>query len=113
MTTLFTNIRQLAGCREEGPLLRGADLARLPCIENAFLIIENGRIASYGRMEELHYPATNFSEHVDATGMIVFPSWCDSHTHLVFAGSREEEFVDKIKGLSYAAIAQAIDLFCE
>ncbi|HEV7334242.1 MAG TPA: imidazolonepropionase [Flavisolibacter sp.] len=105
MTTLFTNIRQLVGCREKWPILRGADLANLPCIQNAFLIVENGYIASYGAMADLAFHVNDFSNHVDADGRMVLPAWCDSHTHLVFAGSREEEFVDKIRGLSYADIA--------
>ena len=105
MTTLFTNIRQLVGCREQWPILRGTELAHLPCINNAFLIIDNGHIASYGPMANLSFQISDFTQHEDATGKMVLPAWCDSHTHLVFAGNREEEFVDKIKGLSYAEIA--------
>ncbi|NTS41285.1 imidazolonepropionase [Flavisolibacter sp. BT320] len=105
MTTLFTNIRQLVGCRDTWPMLRGADLAKLPIIENAFLVIENGHIASFGPMAELTFKKEDFTQHTDAKGKIVLPAWCDSHTHLVFSGSREEEFVDKIRGLSYADIA--------
>lgn len=105
MTTLFTNIRQLVGCRESWPMLRGTDLAELPIIQNAFLIVENGYISSYGSMADLTYRPGDFTQHEDASGKLVLPSWCDSHTHLVFAGSREEEFVDKIRGLSYAEIA--------
>jgi len=77
----------------------------LPCIENSFLLVEDGQIANYGSMERLktinHKPKTT----IDVPGQFVLPTWCDSHTHLVFAGSRENEFVDKIKGLSYAEIA--------
>lgn len=106
MATIITNIRQLVNVREESPLLRNGALAELPCIENAFLVIEDDLIASYGRMEEMPFSREQLrSEHViDATGRLVLPAWCDSHTHLVFAGSREAEFVDKIKGLSYAEI---------
>lgn len=86
-------------------MLRGADLAQLPSIENAFLVVENGHIASYGPMSEFTYRSEDFSRHTDATGKMILPAWCDSHTHLVFSGSREEEFVDKIRGLSYADIA--------
>ncbi len=106
MTTLIINIGQLAGITEQSQVLRGSDLARVLCIDNAFLLVEDGIIAAYGPMYELetqvpHLPATVY----DATGAFVLPCWCDSHTHLVFAGSREAEFVDKIKGLSYAEIA--------
>ena len=86
-------------------MLRGSSLAHLPCIRNAYLIIDGERIAAYGSMEELKYSASDFQDHINAAGQYILPSWCDSHTHLVFAGSRENEFVDKIKGLSYAEIA--------
>src|SRR5205085_6717366 len=105
MTTLITNIRQLIGVRKENKLLRGKKLAELPTIENAYLIIEDGSIAEYGEMKDLHKPALQFQNIVDARGQFVLPAWCDSHTHLVFAANREDEFVDKIKGISYAEIA--------
>lgn len=105
MTTLFTNIRQLVSCRESWPILRGTELSHLPCIDNSYLVVEDGYIASYGEMSELLFKPNDFEQHVDATGRMVLPAWCDSHTHLVFAGSREDEFVDKLKGLSYAEIA--------
>jgi len=106
MTTLIINIRQLAGVREENRLLRGTSLSELQVIENAFVLIEDGYIASYGAMYELELKVPHLPKHViDADGQLVLPAWCDSHTHLVFAGSRENEFVDKIKGLSYAEIA--------
>jgi len=102
---LISNIKCLVGIREQNQLLRGAELAKLSCVENAFLLVEDGQIAEYGSMEKLktknHKPETT----TDATGQYVLPAWCDSHTHLVFAGTRESEFVDKIKGLSYAEIA--------
>ncbi|MDB5224156.1 MAG: imidazolonepropionase [Chitinophagaceae bacterium] len=98
---IITNIKQLVNVREQTHLLRGEELAHLPVIENAYLIIEDGIIAEYGEMKD--------APKVSATGGdlegIILPAWCDSHTHLVFAGSRENEFVDKIKGLSYAEIA--------
>lgn len=106
MTTLITNIKQLVNTREESKLLRGKELAFVPCIENAYLIIEDGIIAEYGETETLRFPDSEFRERIDASGQIVLPAWCDSHTHLVFAASREEEFVDKIRGLSYAEIAE-------
>ncbi len=83
--------------------VKGEDLSVLPSIDNAFLLIEGERIKDFGKMEDC--PELN-SEEVDATGRMVLPTWCDSHTHLVFAGSREGEFEDRIKGLSYQEIAQ-------
>ncbi|HET6766823.1 MAG TPA: imidazolonepropionase, partial [Chitinophagaceae bacterium] len=105
MATLISHIRQLVNTREESKLLRGNELSVLPCIENAFLIIEDGLIAEYGVMPNLKHQTSNFKRAVDASGQFVLPCWCDSHTHLVFPASREEEFVDKIKGMSYAEIA--------
>jgi len=112
MTTIITNIQQLVGVREENKLLRGRELAALPVIENAYLIVEDGIIAEYGRMNQI--PNSKFQipsrpgrnqNVIDANAQFVLPAWCDSHTHLVFAASREQEFVDKIKGTSYAEIA--------
>ena len=102
---LITNIKQLAGVREKTNLLRGNELAHLPCIENAFLVIKDGLIAEYGSMNEIKNRADDNETNIDATDQFILPCWCDSHTHLVFAASREEEFVDKIKGLSYTEIA--------
>jgi imidazolonepropionase len=105
MTTLISNIKLLVNTREEFHLLRGKELSDLPCIEDAFLIVEDDCIAEYGAMNEVKFRAADFTSHTDATGKMVLPCWCDSHTHLVFAANRENEFVDKIKGLSYAEIA--------
>ena len=106
MSKLIINIQQLVGAREENQLLRGKALAELPAIENAFILIEDGIIADYGNMYELELKVPQLPKHIiKADGQFVLPAWCDSHTHLVFAGSRENEFVDKIKGLSYAEIA--------
>ncbi|MBP6022923.1 imidazolonepropionase [Ferruginibacter sp.] len=106
MTTLITNIQQLIGTRDENVLLCGAALAHLPSIENAFVLIEDGIITDYGAMYELEIKVPQLPKNiVDADGQFVLPCWCDSHTHIVFAKSREEEFIDKIKGLSYADIA--------
>lgn len=105
MTTLITNIGSLVNVRSSFPLLRGSALAELPCITNAYLVTEEKNIAAFGRMEELRYTKSDFQQHHDAAGGMVLPSWCDSHTHLVYAGSRENEFVDKINGLGYAEIA--------
>jgi imidazolonepropionase len=100
---LVTHIKQLVGKRSESHVLRGKELAELPSIENAYLIIEDDEIAGYGRMDELQTTNTKLQT-INVSGQFILPAWCDSHTHLVFAGSRETEFVDKIKGLSYAAI---------
>lgn len=105
MNHLLTNIKLLAGVRENPQLLRGEVLANLPVLENAFIIVEDGVLAKYGHMSSVRYDADSFDQHTDLTGKCVLPCWCDSHTHLVFAGSREGEFVDKIRGLSYAEIA--------
>ena len=105
MATLFTNIRTLVNVREQNSLLRGKELSHLPVIQDAYLIVEGDEIASYGKMSEVAFRVKDFNHHIDAEGRLVLPAWCDSHTHLVFAGSRENEFVDKIRGRSYAEIA--------
>jgi imidazolonepropionase len=105
VTTLITNIQLLAGIRDANELLRGEALGQFHTIENAFIVIEDGRIAGYGSMSGIGNLQSAIKNVIDATGQTILPTWCDSHTHLVFAASREEEFVDKIKGLSYADIA--------
>jgi imidazolonepropionase len=105
MNVLVTNIQRLVNVRAESKLLRGKELAGLPIIENAFLCIEDGLISAYGEMPNLGHTLRAGKEIIDAKGATILPAWCDSHTHIVFAASREEEFVDKIKGLSYADIA--------
>lgn len=104
-TTLITNIQLLVNCRQQNKLLRGKELAQLPCIENAYLMIEDDVISRYGVMAELHTINHKPQTNIDASGQFILPAWCDSHTHLVFAASREDEFIDKIKGLSYTEIA--------
>jgi imidazolonepropionase len=107
MTTLITNIKQLLNAREQTTLLRGVALGNLPCIENAFLLIEDGIIADYGHMYELELKVPQLPKHVvDAHEQFVLPAWCDSHTHIVFAKTREEEFIYKLQGMSYAEIAE-------
>lgn len=104
MSLLITNIKQLV-LTEESPRqkpLRGAELSQLSFIENAFLLIEHQRIADFGPMALCPERA---DKSVDANGRFVLPSWCDSHTHLVFAKSREEEWVNRLKGMSYEEIA--------
>ena len=105
MAILFSNIKLLVNTRDKNQLLRGKELSILPCISNAYLIVEGEEIIEYGTMNSLKHDPISFSFHVNAKDRIILPAWCDSHTHLVFAGSREHEFIDKIKGLSYADIA--------
>jgi imidazolonepropionase len=106
MTILVTNIGRLLGTRRNPVLLRGKDLAELPGVENAFVLLEDGEIADYGPMIELEGKVPRLPKQVlDTQEGFVLPGWCDSHTHLVFAGSREEEFLDKIGGMTYAQIA--------
>lgn len=103
--TIITNIKKLVNTRVENKLLRGNEMAELPCIENAYLVIENGIIAEIGKMEELGWSDEKKDTIIDASGQFLLPAWCDSHTHLVYAASREFEFIDKIKGMGYAEIA--------
>ena len=102
---LINNIHQLVNLRTESELLRGKELSELSIEKNAFLVIEDGVIAEYGAMKEIGNRKFANENIIDASGQIVLPAWCDSHTHIVFPASREEEFIDKIKGLSYAEIA--------
>jgi imidazolonepropionase len=101
---IITNIKYLVNVRDKSTLLRGNQLSNLPILENAWLRINNSKIVDYGLLSDLT------DEHIldevsDAKQATVMPSWCDSHTHLVFAATRENEFIDKINGLSYAEIA--------
>lgn len=105
MQTVILNIKMLVNTRKESQLLRGKELAALPFLENAYLLVEDGLIAEYGSMKDLPSTIHSSASTIDAAGKFVLPAWCDSHSHIVFASSREEEFVDKIKGLSYADIA--------
>jgi len=104
MTTLITNIKELLQVRET-PIAKvsGKEMAILPTIKNAFLLLENDVIAAFGTMQNC--PKINADTAIDASGKIVLPTWCDSHTHIVYAGNREQEFVDRINGLSYEEIA--------
>ncbi len=99
------NIKKLVNTRDENKLLRGKEMADLPCVEDAYLLIEDGIITDFGSMKEIPAEREKSAFSIDATGQFILPAWCDSHTHIVFAASREEEFIDKIKGLSYAEIA--------
>jgi len=103
---LIINIGCLVNVADVKQPLAGKELANLPLIRDAFLLIEYGRIACLGNMFELELLVPQLPNHVvDAKGAFILPAWVDSHTHIVFAGSREAEFVDKIKGLNYADIA--------
>lgn len=103
---LISNIGSLVGLDTEGIVAkRGEALSHIERLDNAWLLIEDGRFASWGSMDELP-PNIDVEQHIDAKGGYLFPSFCDSHTHLVYAGSREGEYVDKINGLSYEQIAQ-------
>ena len=105
MTTLFINIKELIQVRDKSvDNVSGKDMSVLPTIKNAFLLIENEIISDFGSMEKLGN--TKADTVIDATGKLILPTWCDSHTHLVFADTREEEFVNRINGLSYEQIAQ-------
>lgn len=104
MTTLIKNIQELLQVRETSiAKVSGAEMAELPIIKNAFLLIKDNLIADFGPMENL--PEINADKIIDATGKVVLPSWCDSHTHIVYAGNREQEFVDRINGFTYEQIA--------
>ena len=104
MTTLIINIKELLQVRDQSILkVSGVDMAILPSIKNSFLIIENKLITGFGSMNDL--PRIEADKVIDAHGKMVLPAWCDSHTHLVYAGNREQEFVDRINGLSYEEIA--------
>lgn len=105
MIGLYYNIGFLGGVHDSNEPLRGSSLANFPCIQNAYLITQHDRILEFGSMEDLLFEKYSTAIRVDVAGGALLPSWCDSHTHLVFAGSRENEFVDKLKGLSYAEIA--------
>ncbi|MCF8277978.1 MAG: imidazolonepropionase, partial [Flavobacteriales bacterium] len=105
MALLIKNIKQLIQVREEGKSpIRGKDMAELPRIDNAWILVKHGIIMDHGTMDSCP-PDPNAV--IDASGKLVLPAWCDSHTHLVFADTREEEFVGRIKGLTYEQIAAA------
>lgn len=107
MRKLITNIGILAGTdTERKPRLCGKDMSIFNTLQDAWLLIEDGRFKSWGEMKNLAAGGISVDEEIDAKGGCVMPSWCDSHTHIVYAGSREGEFVDKIRGLSYAEIAK-------
>lgn len=104
MRILLTNIKELLQVRNvHVNKVSGAEMAELPLLKNAFLLIENNLIADFGLMSELSNVSVD--QKINCEGRVVLPTWCDSHTHIVYAGSREQEFVDRINGLSYEEIA--------
>lgn len=108
MKTLIENIGRLLQVEEAGkcrPYVCGADMQKLPSIENAYLLVEDDVIKAFGPMAEMPFEE-EADEVVDVDGRMVLPAFCDGHTHVVYAGSREIEYIDKIKGLSYEEIAK-------
>ena len=104
MIQLFINIKELIQVRDISvKKVSGKEMNILPTIKNAFLLIENDIIIDYGLMKDL--PKIDVDKTIDCSGKLILPTWCDSHTHIVYAGNREQEFVDRINGLSYEEIA--------
>ena len=104
MKILLTHIKELLQVRPDAPSkLSGAAMKALPTLKSAFLLLENDTIADFGLMSNLG--AISVDKTINCTGKIVLPTWCDSHTHIVYAGNREQEFVDRINGLGYQEIA--------
>lgn len=105
MTIIIINIKELLQTSSNlTTYVSGVDMKKLPSIKNAFLLIQNHLILDFGPMDALYEVVTDKT--IDARGKIILPTWCDSHTHLVFAGNREQEFVDRINGLSYEEISE-------
>lgn len=104
MRLLIKNIKELLQVREK-PVLKvsGKQMKELPTIQDAWLLAEDGLIADFGGMDDM--PDFMVDEEIDATGKMLLPTWCDSHTHIVYAGNREQEFADRINGLTYEEIA--------
>ncbi|MFK7781213.1 imidazolonepropionase [Psychroserpens sp.] len=104
MSILITNIKELVQVRDSNvTIVKGSDMKQLPTLKNAYLFIDHDTIVEFGKMEDLS--GIHADETIDATGKTVLPTWCDSHTHIVYAGDRTQEFVDRINGLSYEDIA--------
>lgn len=105
MSILITNIKELLQIRNEPvTYVSGADMKHLPSLKNAFVLIDHDTIVDFGSMADAD--GLEADEVIDASGKIVLPCWCDSHTHIVYAGNREQEFVDRINGMSYEDIAK-------
>ncbi len=104
MSILITNIRELLQVRNSNiSKVSGEEMKHLPTIKNAFVLIKDDNIVDFGSMNDCQNITAE--QTIDATGKLVLPTWCDSHTHIVYAGNREQEFVDRINGLSYEEIA--------
>ena len=104
MSLLIKNIKKLIQCRTENiSFVSGKEMSFLPSIDNAYLVIKDGKIGDFGKMQD--FKETGFNKVIDAKDRMILPSWCDSHTHIVFSGNRSKEFIDRIKGLSYEEIA--------
>ncbi|MBN9285744.1 MULTISPECIES: imidazolonepropionase [unclassified Flavobacterium] len=104
MKILIKNIKELLQVRPAGiSKVSGAEMASLPKIDHAYLVLENDLISDFGSMDNC--PPESGYDVIDAEGSVVLPTWCDSHTHIVYAGNRVQEFVDRINGLSYEEIA--------
>lgn len=109
MKLLLENIKELVQVREPNvKFVAGKDMAYIPSLKNAFLLIRDDLIEDYGQMADLHEETDKSAgiTRIDCSGRMVFPTYCDSHTHIVFPAAREQEFIDRIKGLSYEEIAQ-------
>ncbi len=111
MKIFIKNIKQLVQVEEKPKLLvKGREMSELNTIKDSWLLLESGKISSFGKMQEIDNAIidglSQDAKVIDASGKMVFPSWCDSHTHLVYPQSREVEYIDKIKGLSYEEIAK-------
>ena len=109
MSIIFTDIQTLYGIQQAGrAVFKGAELGNVEQLSNAWLSIHDGLISGFGKMETIAADVdfSSFKEVISVKGKSILPTWCDSHTHIVFAGSREDEFVSRIKGLSYETIAK-------
>lgn len=111
MNLLIINIKQLLQAESKcKTFVAGKQMAKLPVVKDAFLYVESGRIMDFGKMSDLNVGRERYfsmsNKIIDASDRFILPTWCDSHTHIVYAGSREKEFVDKIRGLSYEEIAK-------
>ena len=105
MTQLFINIKELVQVRDASvKKVSGLEMSMLPTIKNAFLLVKDELIFDFGLMDKM--PTISVDKIIDCSDKMILPSWCDSHTHIVFAGNREQEFVDRIKGVSYEEIAK-------
>ncbi len=112
MNFLIINVKQLlqADNKKTKQYVEGKQMSKLPVIKDAFLYVESGKIRDFGKMDDLSSGRERYfsmsDKIIDASEKIVYPTYCDPHSHIVYAGSREKEFVDKIKGLSYEEIAK-------